>query len=128
MIISAAIESQGLKEGDLVILTLRRPLASAQFPSDTVNSLPPERRVFGYVRQTQRLGLRSSEQLHPLIGEFNDDDVTLCCSVLRYLVNHSACQYVIHLVNVYDFLSHVIMHYILLYCFSSSFRLSVQSV
>jgi len=75
-LISAAVASQGLKEGDLVMLTLRRPMASSHCPSDAVNSLPPERRVFGYIKQTQRCSMRSREQLHPLISESDIDNIS----------------------------------------------------
>ena len=68
-LISAAVASHGLKDGDLVILTLRRLTAGAQLPSDAVNSLPPERRVFGFIKQVQRHSMRNVEQLHPLISE-----------------------------------------------------------
>jgi len=66
--LSAAVTSQGLKEGDIIVLTLRRPPVTAH-SSDAVNSLPTERRVFGYVRQTQRYNSHGTEQLHPLISE-----------------------------------------------------------
>lgn len=76
--LAAAVKSNGLKEGDLVILTLRRPADNDHRASGAVNALAPEKRVFGYVRQTQRYNLRSSEQLHPLISEFNFDSTVLC--------------------------------------------------
>jgi len=64
-ILAAVVKSQGLNEGDVIILTLRRKPVSD--PSDPASSLPVERRVFGYVKQTQRYGMRNNEQLHPLI-------------------------------------------------------------
>lgn len=89
----AAVASQGLKEGDVVILTLRRPSASAECPSDAINSLPPERRVFGYVKQTQRYNMRSSEQLHPLISKYKLSQFGALLSCLF--------MYIIHLINFY---------------------------
>jgi len=70
-LVSAAVTTQDLKEGDLVILTLHRLTANAHCPSDAVNSLPAERRVFGFIKQTHRYGSRNSEQLHPLISELD---------------------------------------------------------
>jgi len=74
-LLSAAVTCQGLKDGDLVIMTLRRPSAggSAHLSSDFVNSLPEERRVFGYVRQAQRVNVRRNEQLNPLVRKYNLD-------------------------------------------------------
>jgi len=71
-LILAAVTSQHLKDGDLVILTLRRPTGNAHGLSDAVaKSLPWKKRVFGFIKQTQRYSLRSSEQLHPLISELD---------------------------------------------------------
>lgn len=78
--------SQGLKEGDLVILQLRRPTASAHLPSHTINGYPEQKDVFGYVMQTQRCGSRNSEQLHPLISESNYCSVYLSANLTHFVV------------------------------------------
>jgi len=61
------VKSQGLKDGDIIILTLRRLPASD--PSDRINSFPPVRQLFGYVKQTQHINPRDTEQLRPLISK-----------------------------------------------------------